>query len=559
MPEFDFTIGDKKVHVKAPEGTTKEQAFGRAVNRHVQKHGPLQAGATPENVRDSVKKEMEGSNLWDQFWSGVGNFGIEGAQQVRQMLGGDVSEQEIQEVRGLTDTGMGKFGNFAGNVLATAVPLGAAEKALKARTLALPKAVGAAARVAAPVGIGAVEAGLTQPVAEGESKLAQMAIGGAAGGAGEGIVRGGQRVAEGVARKSKLGEELFDKGYTPTVGQGSEGIAGTVLGTGENIMSAMGISGLGMNRVGREMVDKLSKEVDTTLSKYGQTIGELPARSQSYFDKGTKAFDAAYDKILSGRSIKLPALMITNTVRDSSKAFKFARANVRNAFYKDLERILPQSPTRRIGGRKFKDIRAELNKNIRKYSSSQMDNADEVVDAYRAALKHFDIQGKKGFPRQVWKDMLEVDDAYAKFSTFGDAAGGRGAGVGEGAQGGRVLTAKNVVDSVEKRTPDNLLRSATGRQMKETEPVRELMAAQGAKGALARKGSLGLSGLALGYGTAGPVALIPAAVGLAGMSKPGAKALMGETKPQKVLSKALRDYLAPYGGTAGAVSDLEED
>ena len=133
MPTYEFEIGGKKVSVTPPEDYTgtREEAFGRAVNRHVKEHGPLQVGSTPESVRASVKKEMEGSNLWDQFWGGVGNFGIETGQAVRQMLGGDVSEQEIQEARGLTDTPMGMAGNVAGNVAALAVPLGAAEKALK--------------------------------------------------------------------------------------------------------------------------------------------------------------------------------------------------------------------------------------------------------------------------------------------------------------------------------------------------------------------------------------------------------------------------------------------
>ena len=555
MPEYKFNIGGKNITMNPPEGTTREQALGRATNLYVKKHGPIKQ----ESIRDSVKKEMEGSNLWDQFWGGVGNFGIETGQAIRQLMGGDVSEDEIQAARGLTDTPTGMAGNVAGNVAALAVPLGGAEKALKARTLALPKTAGAIGRAAVPVGVGAVEGAVTQPVAEGETRTKNAIIGGVAGGGGEVLSRTLSRGAEGVAKKSELGQELFDKGYSPTVGQASEGVVGNVLSTGENILSAVGVTGMGQNRVGKEMVEKLAGEVDGVLGKYGAAIGELPGRKGDYFEKGAKAFDDAYGELLNSRTIKVPGLMKSNALKSSNDAFKFASPSMRKNFADDINTIFPKH-TGRMSGRTYKDIRNKLNQRIRRYTASQTDESKELVDAYTAARKHLDVQGKAGMPPEVWGDLKELDDAYGKFNTFGEAATARNAGVGAASAGDRTLTAKDIIDATEKGTPGHLKMQAAGRMMDDTEPVRELLAEQANKGALARKGAYGLAGMGLGYGSpAGAAALIPGGIGLAGMSKPGARVLMGETAKQKATAEALRKYVAPYAGTAGALTDIEED
>lgn len=138
----------------------------------------------------------------DKFRAGMGKGMVDTARGIGQMVG-LVSQEEIDEAKkldaALNDTGAGLAGNVVGNI-ALALP-----------TLAIPGA--ATLRGAALIGAGQ---GMAQPVATGESRLANTAMGAAAGAGG---VAAGRAVAAGASGVKAMAEPFTQAGRQRIAGR----------------------------------------------------------------------------------------------------------------------------------------------------------------------------------------------------------------------------------------------------------------------------------------------------------------------------------------------------
>lgn len=173
MPKYRVTAPDgKTVEVTAPEGASQADVLA-----YVKANWKP---AAPAETYDPT----EGMSGLDKFLAGTGKAFVDlgrGAGDLwADVAGGDSAARDAATAEArrldapLMATGAGMAGNLAGNVLATALPM------------AIP---GVGAALGTVRGAGALGAGLgaLQATTDDESRLANMAIGGAAGAAGQGV------------------------------------------------------------------------------------------------------------------------------------------------------------------------------------------------------------------------------------------------------------------------------------------------------------------------------------------------------------------------------------
>lgn len=134
----------------------------------------------------------EGMSTFDKVAAGVGGSLVNTARGVGQLFG-MVSQEEIDESarldKPLMDTTAGSVANIGGQVLQVVAPGGLLAKGAKAVGAAKVLAGGAKGAAARAGASGAAYAG-SQPVLTGETRGGNMALGGAAGAAGQGVVSG---------------------------------------------------------------------------------------------------------------------------------------------------------------------------------------------------------------------------------------------------------------------------------------------------------------------------------------------------------------------------------
>lgn len=166
-----------------------------------QASGPWAKYATPKAAEKAPDPTIGMSGL-DKFRAGVGKGMADTVRGIGQLVGA-VSQEDIDESRRLdaplNDTGAGLAGNVVGNI-ALALP-----------TVAIPGA--ATLRGAALIG---AAQGAAQPVSGDESRLANAALGGAAGAGG---VMAGRAVAAGYQGAKAIAEPFSQAGRTRIAGR----------------------------------------------------------------------------------------------------------------------------------------------------------------------------------------------------------------------------------------------------------------------------------------------------------------------------------------------------
>lgn len=182
---MDVSLPDGSLIRDVPEGTTREQLLGKL---QLAKH-PAAQMLMQQMAAEQATADTSGMG---KFLAGAGKAVADIGLGARQLVG-HASQQEVDETKKrdapLMDTGAGMVGNIVGNVGMAVVPgLGAAGAGKALATPALqaagryalssPATLGG---IATQGGMGALQSGL-QPVATGESRLGNTAIGFAGGG-----------------------------------------------------------------------------------------------------------------------------------------------------------------------------------------------------------------------------------------------------------------------------------------------------------------------------------------------------------------------------------------
>lgn len=189
MAKYRITGPDGAVYeVNAPEGATEDQVLAYVRQSSGKPKKTVQAAKQPEH---DPTEGMSGPEL---FAAGIGKSIYDTGRGVKQLFGG-LSREQVDEQRRLdaplARRGAGMAGNIAGTVAQVVVPGGAAVRGASAA----PRAAGAVRAAALPSTIagnavqGAV-IGAVQPVGSGDSRLANMLLGGGAGAAGSAIPKG---------------------------------------------------------------------------------------------------------------------------------------------------------------------------------------------------------------------------------------------------------------------------------------------------------------------------------------------------------------------------------
>lgn len=355
------------------------------------------AGKTPPSYDPT-----EGMSGTEKFLAGTGKAFADIGRGVGQLVG-VVSPEDIAEARRLEaplmKTGAGFAGNIAGNI-AAAIP-----------TMAIPGA--ATARGAALIGAGL---GGLQPVTQDESRLGNVALGGAFGAAGALAPRAVARVVNPKAVQT----------VKESVGELTPGQAlGGVFKTAEEKMTSLPWAGSSVAKAQRQSVESFNKGV---LDKVLEPIGSKAQKigHEGVAEVGDK-ISTAYQNLLPKLKVQADDAFVQqlNGVKELATSLPDDKAN-------QLVRIIDQKVMGKftqdglMSGETMKQVDSELGRLIRGYKSSANFDERQLGDALRETQAALRTMVERNNPSEAG-NIQKINDAFARFIRVERAAGGVGA------------------------------------------------------------------------------------------------------------------------------------
>lgn len=485
---------------------------------------------------------------WDALGSGVADAGIKSFLGVRQLFGGssDADKKVLREIKAEEELepspGLRTTGNILGNMALTAVPASKAERVLRGAR-AVPGVLRAAG---AAGGSGAGVTFLTEP-GEGETMGEQFADKGkralfsAALG---GTLAGGARALARPFAPTAEAQQLMRQGVNPTLQQGAAGRGGRFVGGLTS--GAVNVRDRQEAEVARALLDRVTdgnvripnatgREISEAAQDYVNTQGYAPIFRNKRFPIAPRhvagAQQAAQDLGPRGQFVQES----TQAGRTVGNVFGNTGDRVRNVNYDTLmddfleplsRRAYDDAPNDEVR-RRILAARQYLVDNVRNTRLSP----DEQAALRTVDIKNFDVNRI----REAVKGAVGEDEGL----TLGRLAN---AYAGKTMAGNR--TAEELIG------PARRVLGATPRQDQ-------------ARTALITAGRIGTgAGLAAGSSMLGVPGVAPIVGGLYGTSllgqtAGGARALMGETDPQRAIIELLRRGVAAPAATSSA-SVLED-
>lgn len=399
MPIARFEMPDGRVaRFEVPEGTTPEQAqsmIAKVVKPSVQQidvNGPT----SPTDGMSGLQK----------FGAGAGKAFMDIGRGVGQMVGA-VDQKSIDEAKRLDaplmQTGAGMAGNVVGNMAAFAP------------TMAIP-----GVNTLTGASMAGAAMGASQPVATGESRLENAAIGGAGGFLGQGLANTIGRVARPVQSslnpvEQGLAQKASQMGIPLTVGQktGSrplqitESVLENLPFTADKQLAIKEGQRMAFNKAASKTIgenaDLITPEVlNAAKTRIGNNFNQLSARNVVGLDEG---FVNALNKVGESKNI-FSSPKIADTV---DKALELASKG-------------------KISGQEYQKIRSSLGKAA---SSAYSTDAElgQALKAIRSALddaaeRSISAADKKAWSeaRQQWQALKVLEKAAAP--TSADAVAG---------------------------------------------------------------------------------------------------------------------------------------
>ena len=577
MPIFEVESGGKVYEVDAPSAAAAGAAFGTPqgspqgapTSAAPAPAGPAPApaaatppeGLNPLNLggdpHERLKAELEKNPYWAKFAGGFGSAATTAYQGVKQLLGGNVDEQDIKDQRALQDVKGGTLGNIAGNVAMTALPMGAAERGLTgaAKMAGVMKGSPNLTRALASTGLAGAEGAALTPTIGEESRAANAAKSAAL----TGGVLGAGRVLTQAVRPSKSAEALMEKGIQPTVGQGAGGGIGKAMGYAEDLVNAIpllnSVTKGGRDRAEEEAVKMMARRA-SPYNAAPESLGEITRGT--WFTKQDKAFDTGYKEVLDNQTIRMGGLFKSQVRQSIDPLLGGMSSSARRGIEQDLVDTLGKTGRMMSGPEwheTFKEVRRlgrEADSAVAKTSSRDARNEARVWDAVEKQM--LDARKTSINDNSLVERLANLDESYAHNKVFQQAADYAKA-AGEGG-----VRLEHIMKAVEANTPSAIKVRASGRMQDITEPAASVFKQTMGQDALERRAANVASGKALGvlglggaasYGAMGPAGLIalPAIVGGAGLgtTKTGAKLMFGNTAAQKAAAKLLRGREASIG------------
>lgn len=555
----------------AASGLDKRGGYGRRNTDVVPEEGSVPFSEWSGNVKDAAL------NVVPAMYRGA-----------KQLVGGNVSEEDIKADRALTDKPGGGFGNFAGNIAMGGPAMAGTRAGL--RYLGgkyLPKALEKATNlITSYPGMAAIEAGVTTPTLEDESRPGNMVTSAL-------LTKGLQHVGTvfkraltqpvkpnkdaqylmATERALPQTDEDIANGVAPTIvpkdkivptqSQGGSGFMGAVTDSLENIGSYLP---LGVSKAVQRGRDRVASEVNDEVGHRAsplRAIDVLPGRGDYVREMETQINDG-YKAMFKGINIKHNSTAFNQqSEREGLQALDgiIGEAEFKNTFTKQLGQILPKK-TSNLTGEQWHNIQSAVREKIREADAElfQRQSNHALANAYRKVEDNLKVLRNNNFTKDQIATLEDLDNKYLKGMIVKSTLAHKGETGADSA-----ITLRNLIDTVEKDTPESFKNKLTGEFMDLTEPAKRILTKSTDPDAVARRsgylaatniiGSLGIGGAATGLGLA-PAAMMLGAGHAAGRFLTGRgtnRYMFGDFDWQKKAAELLRKVGAVGDPAAAAV------
>ena len=352
--------------------------------------------------RDYQKEMVDDMGTGEKLLAGAGKAFVDIGRGVGQMAG-IVPQEDIDAAKerdkALMETGAGITGNVIGNV-AAAIP-----------SMAIPGAAGIRGAAALGAGLSAL-----QPVATGESRLQNMALGAAFGAGGAALPKVAARIVNPNAVKT----------VKESIGEVTPGQAlGGAWKTAEEKMTSLPLAGGVIRGAQEKSLESFNKGV---LNKVLEPIG---AKTEQVGYEGVKnvgdLISGSYQKLLPTLKVQaddsftqqIGGLKQLATSLPEDKASQLSRiidSQVLGKFTKDGL----------MSGETMKQVDSELGRLIRGYKSSANFDERQLGDALREAQSALRSMVERNNPDKAGQ-LSAINDAFSRFIRVERAASGVGA------------------------------------------------------------------------------------------------------------------------------------
>jgi hypothetical protein len=368
---------------------------------------------TPQTLHN-VTDDM---STFQKFAAGLGKSMVDTGRGVGQLMG-LVSQQEIDESaktdKALMGTTAGLIGNVGGQVAQMAIPGAGAAKGLQMAGLGGKLlAGGAIARAAA----GGASFAASQPVLTGNSRAENAAIGGLAGGAGQGAVSGLQALAKPAAAAmspavSQLAAKAEAMGIPISAAQLSDS---KFVKTLASVLEKLPFTGAGNTRTAQQ------QSFNQAVSK---TFGEdAPAITQQVYSNAKSRIGGEFERLSSQNSLNVSDGLLNKLVTLQDEAQRFGSNDTARAVASAIDELLSKADKSGVvPGKAYQSLDSKLGKMTKTGDEKAMYLA-QVRDAVRSSMDDSiskPDQAAWKLAREQYKNLKTIRDLVAKEGADGN-------------------------------------------------------------------------------------------------------------------------------------------
>jgi len=395
------------------------KALASELTRVRQAPPKMQIVSGPESFANAVKEEAKGMGTLSKVAIGVSGAVNDAAMRLKQMLGRDLTPEEVQGVQAQRalrdDSGAALTGNVVGNLAMTAAPGMAAERALGAVAgRVLPKIL---APTAAAAGTGAGISAATTPLLGNETALDAAKAGAIGGAVGNTVARGLSRVARPITPSAEA-QALIKEGIIPTPGRSAG--ADTFAGRFEQRLESIPLVGDIIRKGNTRAIEELNRAAINGTLPGGARTALVGRRA---IDEAKVTFDDAYEKALTRKKVSIAA---TDLDKASAAVKSDPDVFIPPEMEKSLDKLVAQVKARipasgELTGEMAKKIDSFLGRTAAQYNTRGGAAERDLGNAILGVQKEV-----RSAMAQTIPELRSIDSHYASFLRVQRAAGATG-------------------------------------------------------------------------------------------------------------------------------------